>query len=67
MLAKYQDFQALPGELDTILATQREKLSSDSTGPTANVNNAVTQLKTQSIKDNTDNHVDTYLTIVIQL
>ena len=44
VLAKYQDFPALPGELDTILATQRRKLSSDSTGPTANMNNAVTQL-----------------------
>ena len=62
VLAKYQDFPALPGELDTILATQRRKLSSDSTGPTANMNNAVTQLETQSIKDNTGNHVDTDLT-----
>ena len=60
VLAKYQDFPALPGELDTILATQRKKLSSDSTGPTANVNNAVTQLETQSIKDNTDNHACRY-------
>ena len=62
MLAKYQDFPALPGELDTILATQRKKLSSDSTGPTANMNNSVTQLETQSINDNTDNHVSTDLT-----
>ena len=62
VLAKYQDFPALPGQLDTILATQRRKLSSDSTGPNANMNNAVTQLETQSIKDNTGNHVDTDLT-----
>ena len=41
VLAKCQDFPALLGELDTILATQRKKLSSDSTGPTANTNNAV--------------------------
>ena len=34
VLAKYQDFPALPGELDTILSTQRKKLSSDSTGHT---------------------------------
>ena len=47
VLAKYQDFPALPGKLDTILATQRRKLSSDSTGPNANMNNAVTQLETQ--------------------
>ena len=43
-------------------SNSKKELSSDSTGLTANMNNAVTQLETQSIKDNTDNHVDTDLT-----
>ena len=63
VLAKYKDFPALPSELDTILSTQRKKLSIDSTGHTANTNNAnVAKLETQSIKNNTGNHVYTDLT-----